>query len=74
MKERRHERHHAHEAGSPSDHSSPSPHASPPPAHIDETHKRINNELHEEFLNDFKATHAATDTINAEQAWLLVEK
>jgi len=74
MKERRQERHHQHHPQPPSDHTSPGPHHSPPPAHIDETHKRITSELHQEFLNDFKATHAATDTIDAEQAWLLVEK
>ncbi|CAF1424800.1 unnamed protein product [Adineta steineri] len=82
LKELRHEhrqKHHQehqqeHQQGHHQGHPQHQPQHGSPSGYFDETHTRINNELHQEFLDDFKATHAATNTIDAEQAWPLVDK
>jgi hypothetical protein len=81
------ERHHrpSHSRSPPSHHGSHSPHrGSPPhhgnhsphhggPHHFEEKRKEILSALHEDFQKDFTTTYGTTK-VNADQAWLLIQK
>ncbi|CAF1414264.1 unnamed protein product [Adineta steineri] len=72
MKER-HRRHSPNHGGPPPHHGGPPPHHGGPPPHFEEMRKRVLSELQQEFYNDFKTTYSA-NKINADQAWVLIQK
>ena len=74
MKERRHSpsRHHGPPPPHHGDHSPPPHHRGPPP-HFEEKRKEILSELKEEFQKDFTTSHGSS-TVNADQAWSLIQK
>jgi hypothetical protein len=80
MKERRHQPQHGsrsppqHGSQSPPRHGSHSPprHGSPG-RHFEEKRKQVLAELQQDFQKDFTAAHG-TNKVNADQAWLLIQK